>query len=268
MAVLCLEAQRKGTVIALKKQKILWVLTAVLAVLGTVLRSIPGMRFTGFLCWGAALVCIVFILLGSMEKKKWAQWARRVLLVILAAGMLFFAVMEALVLRESCTDAQEQDVSCVVILGAGVNGTEPSLMLWSRLDAALTFVSDKPDVPIICSGGQGPGEDITEAECMARWLIGHGIEESRIWKEERSTSTQENFEFSTQLMTEHGIDPADNFAFVSNDYHIARAKRIAAVPWAYGVAATLPRNVYYDTLQINYYIREAFAMAKLLVFGG
>ena len=251
----------------MKRQKLLWALAAIFAVLGTLLRAVPGMRFTGFLCWCAAVVWIVFAVLSGVGEKKWAKRCRHILLVLLAVGFALFAAMEALVLRDNCTDAADKDVTCVIILGAGVNGTEPSLMLGSRLRAALAFVTDRPDVPIICSGGQGPGEDITEAECMARWLSEHGVAEERIWKEEKSTSTRENFDFSTQLMVEHGIDPTGNFAFVTNDYHVARAKRIAGVPWAYGVAATLPRNIYYDTLQLNYYIREAFAMAELFVTG-
>ena len=252
----------------MKKQKLLWALAAIFAVLGTLLRAVPGMRFTGLLCWCAAVVWIAFAALDRAGEKKWAKRCARFLLVLLAVGFALFAAMEALVLRDNRTEATDKDVTCVIILGAGVNGTEPSLMLATRLRAALDFVADKPDVPIICSGGQGAGEDITEAECMAQWLMEHGVAEERIWKEEKSTSTRENFDFSTQLMAERGIDPTGNFAFVTNDYHVARAKRIAGVPWAYGVAATLPRNPYYDTLQLNYYIREAFAMASLLVIGG
>ena len=251
----------------MKRGKLFWALAAIFAVLGTLLRAVPGMRFTGLLCWCAVAVFIAFAVLDSVSGKKWAKRCRRILLVLLAVGFALFAAMEALVLRGNRTDAADKDVTCVIILGAGVNGTEPSLMLGSRLRTALAFVADRPDVPIICSGGQGPGEDITEAECMARWLSEHGVAEERIWKEEKSTSTRENFDFSTQLMAERGIDPTANFAFVTNDYHVARAKRIAGVPWAYGVAATLPRNLYYDTLQLNYYIREAFAMAELLIGG-
>lgn len=251
----------------MKRQKLLWALAALFAVLGTLLRAVPGVRFTGLLCWCAAAVWIVFAILDGAGEKKWAKRCKRILLVLLAVGFALFAAMEALVLRDNRTDASDQDVTCVIILGAGVNGTEPSLMLATRLRAALDFVADRPDVPIICSGGQGPGEDITEAECMARYLTEHGVAGERIWKEEKSTSTRENFDFSTQLMAERGIDPAANFAFVTNDYHVARAKRIAGVPWAYGVAATLPRNPYYDVLQLNYYIREAFAMAALLIGG-
>ena len=252
----------------MKRQKLLWALAATFAVLGTLLRAIPGIRFTGLLCWCAAVIWIVFAVLDRAGEQKWAKQCKRILLVLLAAGFALFAAMEALVVRDNRTDAADKDVTCVIILGAGVNGTEPSLMLTTRLRATLDFVADRPDVPIICSGGQGAGEDITEAECMARYLMEHGVAEERIWKEEKSTSTRETFDFSTQLMAEHGIDPTGNFAFVTNDYHVARAKRIAGVPWAYGVAATLPRNPYYDTLQLNYYIREAFAMAELLIMGG
>ena len=252
----------------MKRRKLLWALAAIFSLLGTLLRAVPGMRFTGLLCWCAAVVWIVFAVLSLAGEKKWAKRCKRILLVLLAVGFALFAVMEAIVLRDNRTDASDKDVTCVIILGAGVNGTEPSLMLTSRLRTALDFVTDRPDVPIICSGGRGAGEDITEAECMALWLMEHGIAEERIWKEECSTNTRENFDFSSQLMAERGIDTTANFAFITNDYHIARAKRIAGVPWAYSVAATLPRSPYYDVLQLNYYIREAFAMTAFLVTGG
>lgn len=254
----------------MNRLKLYWVVAVVFAVFGTVLRAVPGMRFSGDLFGCAAGAIAVYAFFDALcAKKRWAVWGKRAMLVLLIFGMLLFAAMESLVLRDNSTDADGQEVSCVIILGAGVNGTQPSLMLRSRLDAALMYLEDRPEIPVICSGGQGAGEDITEAECMARWLMLHGIEEKRIWKEERSTSTAENFDFSTEVMLAHGVDPTDSFAFVTNDYHVARARRIAGVPWAYAVAAELPDGFfYYRVLQANYYIREAFAMAKLLMIGG
>ena len=102
---------------------------------------------------------------------------------------------------------------------------------------------------------------------MARWLIAHGVDESRIYREDRSTSTQENFAYSEEIMAELGLDAGDTFAFVTNDYHIFRAGRIAGTDAACGVAATLPRSAYYDALQLNYYVREAFATGWLLLRG-
>ena len=195
------------------------------------------------------------------------EWGKRVLLALVCLGLVAFGYLESLVIRGAHKDGRAEDAQCVVILGAGVNGTTPSLMLSSRLQAALDFIADKPDIPIICSGGQGPGEDISEADCMADWLIAHGVDESRIYREDRSTSTQENFAYSEEIMAELGLDAGDMFAFVTNDYHIFRAGRIAGTDAACGVAATLPRSAYYDALQLNYYVREAFATGWLLLRG-
>ena len=136
-----------------------------------------------------------------------------------------------------------------------------------RIDAAERYLKAHPDIPAVLSGGQGPGEDISEADCMADWLIAHGVDESRIYREDRSTSTQENFAYSEEIMAELGLDAGDTFAFVTNDYHIFRAGRIAGTDAACGVAATLPRSAYYDALQLNYYVREAFATGWLLLRG-
>lgn len=251
----------------MKRQKRLWTAAAVCAVLGTACRGIPGVRFAGMLFWCLAALLIAFAALDRADK-PWARWIKRALLALLCLGLFVFAWFEALIIRDAHTDPEAETAQCVVILGAGVNGTEPSLMLSSRLQAALDFIADKPDIPIICSGGQGPGEDISEADCMADWLIQNGVDESRIYREDRSTSTQENFAYSEDIMAELGLDAGDTFAFVTNDYHIYRAGRIAGTDSACGVAATLPRSAYYDALQLNYYVREAFALGWLLLNGG
>ena len=252
----------------MKRQKLLWSAAAALAVLGTILLNVRGVRFSGALSWSVALLVILFAVLDRLSKeRRWARACLRGLAGLLIAGFGFFLAMEAIVLRDAHTDAEGRDLSCVIILGAGVDGTVPSLSLKSRLDAALAFISDKPDLPVIVSGGRGPGEEITEAECMARYLTAHGVSAERIFLEERAVNTRENFAYSMHLMAENGIDPAESFAFVTSDYHIARGKRFAGVPWAYGVAAHLPRGAYYDALEANYYVREAFALAYVLIFG-
>lgn len=230
-----------------------WMLAAVFAVGALALLAVPGMRFGAFVLLCLAAYCIA---LGLFPR------FRRALLILLCVGLLGFCVLEALVVSGADGNAEGKDVSCVVILGAGVNGTQPSLMLRARLDAALDFIADKPDIPVIVSGCQGKGEDITEAECMYRYLTARGIAADRVWKEELATSTRTNFACSMALAAERGLDPDAPFAYVTNDFHVYRAGVTAGVPWAYGVAARLPRNLYYDALEVNYFIREAFALAN------
>lgn len=44
----------------------------------------------------------------------------------------------------------------------------------------------------IVSGGKGDSENISEAEAI--WLVDKGIDSSRIYKEDKSTSTVENID--------------------------------------------------------------------------
>ena len=135
----------------------------------------------------------------------------------------------------------------------------------NRLEAALDYLEAYPDAVAIVSGGQGAGEDVTEASAMHDWLVAHGMPESRIVQEDQSTSTRENLENSFAIIRSRGGDPADGVAVVSSEYHLYRAKQMAralgAKPLGVAAETTLP------TMRANYFIREAFAAAYMQVFG-
>ncbi|MBE7004088.1 MAG: YdcF family protein [Ruminococcaceae bacterium] len=254
-------------------QRALWCVSAVFAVLAALLRPVSGMRFTAALCLCACLYVAAFALFDAFSKERlFARICKWLLLAVFCAGFAFFCYLEARVISGSRGDAAGRDVSCVVVLGAGVDGMSPSLTLASRLDAALSYLADKPDIPIIVSGSQGAGELISEAECMARYLTAHGLEPERIWKEEQATSTRTNFQYSCAMMAENGVETTLPFAVVTSDYHIARARFIAekagvAPERVLTVSASLPGGVYYTALTANYYIREAFALANEMLLG-
>ena len=247
-----------------KTERLCYVLAALSLISGVLMLFVfTAVRFTGFLFLCAASLLVIFALLRRWSgKKRWALWCRRVLLVLLAAGFLLFAVLEAWVISWSRTD-RETTVEAVVILGAGVNGTVPSLSLLTRLEAALDFLADKPDIPIIVTGSQGPGEAVSEASCMAEWLTDHDVDPDRIILEERADNTEENVLYSKALLAELGISDDANIAVVSSDYHLCRAAWL----WGEGMvpaAAHMPSR--FLPLTVNYYIREAFGMAAAIVF--
>ena len=99
---------------------------------------------------------------------------------------------------------------------------------------------------------------------MADWLITHGVEEGRVLLEDQADNTEENIAFSKEILREQGVDPTAKIAVVSADYHLYRASLYCGGPGFVPVAAHMPGQ--YLPLTINYYIREAFAAAKLLVF--
>ena len=222
------------------------------------------MRFSGYLLFAAAvgLLCLG-CLCRAATKYRWARICKRILLVCLATGVLAFAALEAWVISWARTDS-DTPVAAVVVLGAGVNGTVPSQSLQVRLEAALEYLADKPDIPIVVTGSQGPGEDISEAQCMADWLIGRGVAADRILLEDQADNTKENIEFSKAMLRDNGVDTTANIAVVTSDYHLCRASLLWGVPWMVPVAAHMPEA--YWPLTVNYFIREAFAVAAEIVF--
>ena len=121
-----------------RTEKVCYILAAVCVLLGALMRFVfTAVRFTGFLLWCAAAALVIFALLTRWkEKRRWALWLRRIFLGLLAAGCAFFAVLECWVVSWARTD-NETPVTAVIVLGAGVNGTVPSLSLLTRLEAAL-----------------------------------------------------------------------------------------------------------------------------------
>ena len=238
-----------------RREKLCWLLAGVCLLLGCACRFVyTALRFTGFLLWCAAGALILWALLGRR--------GRRVLLGLLVAGAVLFAVLEIQVIAWARTD-WETEPAAAIVLGAGVNGTVPSLSLRTRLEAALAYLEKWPAIPVVVTGSQGPGEEISEAECMADWLLARGVPEERILREDQADNTAENIRFSLALLEERGIDTAGPIAVVSSDYHLYRASLHMAgnmVP----VAARMPER--YLPLTVNYYIRETFGAAAELVF--
>ena len=228
-------------------------ITLLLILAGCVLRfAMPGHDFLGYTLWGAAVLVFLFPRLHRV--------GRTVLGVLVCAGLIVFTIFEIPVVRDAHTDTDAHP-DTIIVLGAGVNGETPSLTLRTRIDAAAAYLEEHPDVPVVLSGGQGPGEAITEAECMRRALVRRGVDESRLYPEERSTSTQENLRYSRAILEELGVDPAQRVAIVTSDFHLCRARLMwggdtAAVP------AHLPSTLYFQCLTVNYFIREAFGLAR------
>lgn len=252
-----------------KRERLLFAAALVFLALAVLLRFVPGLRFSALLCLCATAVLFIFYLLEHFARRghRAAAWCELALIAVLLLGFSLFTVLETMVVRGSFADESDEPVSAVIVLGAGVNGETPSLTLRTRIDAAAAYLEEHPDVPVILSGGQGPGEAITEAECMRRALVRRGVDESRLYPEERSTSTQENLRYSRAILEELGVDPARRVAIVTSDFHLCRARLMwggdtAAVP------AHLPSTLYFQCLTVNYFIREAFGLAAYFVYGG
>ena len=237
----------------------------VCAVLGLLLVLIRGLgiRFSGFLLLGAAALLALSWLLDRLAAgdDRW-RLVRRGFYGCVAAGLALLVGLEVVIMDRGDSDMTSLPADAVIVLGAGVNGTEPSLSLRTRLDKALDYLERWPDIPAVLTGGTGYGEEISEASCMYDYLTEHGVEPERLILEDQASNTAENFAFSGELLEEAGVDPArDTVAVVTNDFHVARSELIASREGdghVVGIPAPLP----WAHLEINYHLREAFALVK------
>ncbi|HCS93829.1 MAG TPA: YdcF family protein [Bavariicoccus seileri] len=131
----------------------------------------------------------------------------------------------------------------IIVLGCGlINGTELSTLLKSRLDLGLKWFNKtnkrKSKVTVVCSGGQGPDEDISEGQAMARYLSKNGVPETQLIIEDQSKNTYENLLFTKRkllaLIKESRLEEnatIDHKTFpillVTNNFHVLRAAILA-----------------------------------------
>ncbi len=222
--------------------------------------ALIGYLFTALLFAGIGVLITVFHFLEYFQLKK----LRIALIILLCIGLVIFTAAEIPVVKAAKGDG---DISCdyMIVLGAGVNGTVPSLSLVNRLTAALDYLEKHPETIAIVSGGQGSGEDISEAQAMQTWLVGKGIEPERIVMEDKATSTMENLSFSADIIRQREGSISGKVAIVSSEYHLYRAKEMAR---QLGIEALgIPGRTSYPVLKMNYFIREAFAVIYMKVFG-
>jgi len=228
---------------------------------------VPDMHIIFLLTLGISAILVIFLTLWTMsESKRFAKAARvlkRIYYICLAIGLVAFIVLQILIISGAHT--QEANVDAIIVLGAGLRGDEPSVILQTRLNAAIEYARAREDVPIIVSGGLGAGRNITEAQAMFNYLTARGVDENIVWMEGASTNTYENLTFSRELMEERGLDTEDiTVAVVSNEFHLFRARMIAdnAGLEAVGVAAETPSV----RLKALYFFREAIALANAILF--
>lgn len=244
-----------------------WILAGavVCLALSLFLLFVPGMRFSAIFCFALAMSGIAWVII-----KRFAEisiWGKTCKALFLAGVFLLIPLLgsfEIMVIAHSAGDDPNTPVDAVIVLGAGVNGEQPSLSLQTRIDVAAEYLLAHPEVPAVLSGGKGNGELISEAEAMRRGLVKLGVEEERLLLEDRSTNTAENFSFSKELLRSEGFESSAVVAVVSNDFHLFRAELIARREGLTPVG--IPAKFPWRWLEANYFLREAFALVKTLAF--
>ena len=218
--------------------------------------------------WFWAVTGAGFLLAAFLRKytdMAWAVWISRIILAALAALFLLIGILVAVIVSGISEDVPD-GLEYAVVLGAQVRGKQPSRALRQRIVKAGETAGKVPGLKLVLSGGQGPGEDISEAQCMWNELTkskagtgtdsnaGNGIDESRLILEDRSTTTKENLRFSDELTGCSG----KCCAIISNDFHLYRALKIARKEGYQDVCGISAGSELF--MKPHYFVREAVAL--------
>lgn len=190
---------------------------------------------------------------------------RRILLALLALALAVFALLEGIVLAGSRTDIAQGEGApeIMVIFGCQVKENGPSALLRDRLDTALAYLEDHPDMTVVVSGGQGPDEPVSEAQCMYDYLTAHGVDGERIVLEDRSSNTWENIQYTLELFQSGEVEGSSKFLAVSNGFHLARIRMLWEREWeGTYTLSTLAAPSSHLPSSLSMYLREPVALAK------
>lgn len=239
-------------------------LSILLMVAGPILENnVRGMDFMGSLMlWGGLALGIYAFLCYPVEDRRWAARflrLRRCYQIGVVLLFVSFACIEGLIVAHSYTKPYTGDY--LIVLGAGIYGEEPSASLISRLETARLYLEDHPQAIAILSGGQGKGEDITEAEAMRRYLVERDIADGRLWLDHAARNTRQNLSGAKSLMCAKLGGKTVQAAIVTNDFHQYRAQALARQMGLDTVSLVAPTPDV-PGLAFSCYVREYFAVVK------
>lgn len=119
---------------------------------------------------------------------------------------------------------QTQRADAAVVLGAAVWVGNPSPVLKARLDHALQLYQTNTIDKIIVTGGIGTGDNMSEAEAGAAYLMENGVPATDILQETIGKSTFQSLQGAVVLAQANTIK---SVLIVSDPFHMLRSLKMA-----------------------------------------
>lgn len=205
----------------------------------------------------AAAVVFFFISVIFSQQAPWLPVLAVLIVFICAwAGFLIIANLVYAWLYPHLWRRPSPDF--VVVHGSGLVRGHVARLLGARIDEGIARwrAGGGKSIPLILSGGKGPDEPRSEAEAMAEYAMNRGVPPSAILLEDRSRTTEENLEFTRDLVREHLGEGAQGVA-VTSDYHVLRTASLAREVGLDVQVAPAPSAFYF---RVNAFLREFVAI--------
>lgn len=229
---------------------------------GNLLSALLGALLSGY-----ALAVLLGIIVGWFDVSTSNALLNFLLAVGIPAGYLGFVFASLLLWswlygRWSRWRARRAKVGAIIVLGAGLlDRSRVGPLLASRLDRGREIYdlarASGLDPLIICSGGRGGDERLSEAAAMAEYLVSKGVDRDAIALEDRSTDTAENLRYSGRVLAERGV--TEQVAVVTSAYHAFRGAMLMRSAGIYGFSTGAHTARYFVP---NAQVREFLAVLR------
>ena len=143
----------------------------------------------------------------------------RLVLLLVACWALVLAAIAFYGRRDEARNAD-----AIVVLGAAQYNGHPSPVLEARLDHAIDLYRRGMAKTLIMTGGQAPGDTVSEAVVGRRYAVRAGVPRGAILVETTGMTTRESMAAVGRLMHDRRMTTA---VLVSDPFHMLRLKLLA-----------------------------------------
>lgn len=243
-------------------KKVFFIINIILSIISflygiSILNVNSGTLF--YLIWFliSAFFIIIDLLIYFKVFEKYKVF-KKIFIWVCSIGICIFLVILSLIISKMNVKVVK-NLDYIIVLGAQVKESGPSVVLRYRLDRAVSYLKENDNTLVIVSGGQGANEKATEASVMKEYLVNNGINENRIIIEDKSNTTKENLINSKKIIRDN-----KSIGIVTNNFHVYRALLIGNKYKVNAVGIPSKSNSYYLP---NNLLREVFAYIKFIILG-
>ncbi|MCC6490395.1 MAG: YdcF family protein [Candidatus Hydrogenedentes bacterium] len=189
--------------------------------------------------------------------KKTALWS-------LVASFGWLCALGIAVWRYGAVDHAARS-DCIVVLGAAVQGQEPSPVFEERIRHGVNLYERGLASKLVFTGGTGAGQNRSESSAGAALAVRMGVPRDAILTEEQSHTTRQNLAGALAVMRGHGLRSA---IIVSDPLHMKRAMMMADDLGMNAVSSPTPTSRYRSfKTQLGFLIRELYFFHHYLLTG-
>ena len=160
-------------------KKVFFIINIILSIISflygiSILNVNTGTLF--YLIWFliSAFFIIIDLLIYFKVFEKYKVF-KKIFIWVCSIGICIFLVILSLIISKMNVKPVK-NLDYIIVLGAQVKESGPSVVLRYRLDRAVSYLKENDNTLVIVSGGQGANEKATEASVMKEYLVNNGMQ--------------------------------------------------------------------------------------------